>query len=114
MCQEVWVLCAWAHHIEDDVCLLKVSTPVGEAVRFGYTWLYGNEVVFPSSNGTFRDVGSMNFRRGVLEACIVLGDECFHIMRGFIVEFVQLWLISLHVQVCMMCRHKRVQICDVT
>ena len=74
--------CAWAHHVEGDVSLFQTLalTPVGEAVRFGCTSSDSNKIIFPCLDGLFGDVGLMVFLRGILEACIVLGDECFHIM----------------------------------
>ena len=60
----------------------------------------GNKMVLPGADGTLSNVGSMNFGRRVLETCIVLSDECFHIMRGFVIQFVELWSVSPHTQVC--------------
>ena len=50
--------------------------------------MHGNKVFFSSVDGSFGNVGSMDFWRGILEAGVVPNDECSHIMGGLIVKFV--------------------------
>ncbi len=42
----------------------------------------------------------MDFWWDILEAGIVFCYESFHIVGGLVIKFVQLWVISMHAEIC--------------
>ncbi len=76
---KVWILGAGSHHVECHVDLLEVLAPVGKAVSFGCACSYSTHVVFPCSDHSFGNVGSVHIRWSVLVFCILLSNKFLNI-----------------------------------
>ena len=70
--------------------MFKIFAPIGEAVSTWCASSDGYKVVFPGTDGPFSCVGTVDVGWGVLEFCVVFGNEGLNVCGGLIVQSVKL------------------------